>query len=419
VASRLARTRLGAASVNEASCVDETPLDAGEGGNNGGGGGGDGSGGGGDEGFGDSSSETTGLLALGGLTFAELLKRWQRRLAENPQLVLGLVGLNAAAVAAYLKGRGNSQQESPRPAGGPRTGVDLYARFSLAGALCCAVSHGALTPVDVVKTRMQLSPHVYNKGMPAAFRQVVAKEGPAALLTGFWPTFTGYFLQGIFKFGGYEFFKKQWVTHLGSEQARKHRTAIYLSSSAAAEVVADLALCPLESTRIRLVANPKFANGLLGCAARLLREEGVARGFYSGFVPMLFKQVPYTMAKFVVFEALSEKVYEAVPVPKAQLSNGAVTCINLGSGVGAGVVAAIISQPADTLLSQINKAGAGGAGSTASRLVNIARELGIKGLYNGTGTRCIMVGTLTACQFAIYGNIKTMLGATGGTDIAK
>lgn len=36
-------------------------------------------------------------------------------------------------------------------------------RFALAGALGCAVTHGALTPVDVVKTRIQLEPEVYNR----------------------------------------------------------------------------------------------------------------------------------------------------------------------------------------------------------------------------------------------------------------
>ena len=29
------------------------------------------------------------------------------------------------------------------------TGVDLYSRFAFAGAVCCSVTHGALTPVDV------------------------------------------------------------------------------------------------------------------------------------------------------------------------------------------------------------------------------------------------------------------------------
>lgn len=28
-------------------------------------------------------------------------------------------------------------------------GIDLYARFALAGALGCSVTHGAFTPVDV------------------------------------------------------------------------------------------------------------------------------------------------------------------------------------------------------------------------------------------------------------------------------
>lgn len=29
------------------------------------------------------------------------------------------------------------------------SGLNLYSRFALAGAICCSVTHGALTPVDV------------------------------------------------------------------------------------------------------------------------------------------------------------------------------------------------------------------------------------------------------------------------------
>jgi len=29
------------------------------------------------------------------------------------------------------------------------SGLDLYSRFAFAGAVCCSVTHGALTPVDV------------------------------------------------------------------------------------------------------------------------------------------------------------------------------------------------------------------------------------------------------------------------------
>lgn len=32
---------------------------------------------------------------------------------------------------------------------GQLSGAALYSRFALAGAICCSVTHGALTPVDV------------------------------------------------------------------------------------------------------------------------------------------------------------------------------------------------------------------------------------------------------------------------------
>jgi solute carrier family 25 phosphate transporter 3 len=121
------------------------------------------------------------------------------------------------------------------------------------------------------------------------FRQIIGKEGFGAVWTGVGPTFAGYFLQGAFKFGGYEFFKTQAINQLGLETATNNRTAVYLASSAAAEFFADIALCPLEATRIRLVSQPEFASGLIGGFSKILKNEGVG-AFYSGFGPILFKQ---------------------------------------------------------------------------------------------------------------------------------
>ncbi|OAA71297.1 mitochondrial phosphate carrier protein [Cordyceps fumosorosea ARSEF 2679] len=296
------------------------------------------------------------------------------------------------------------------------SGLALYSRFALAGAICCSVTHGALTPVDVVKTRIQLDPATYNRGMIGGFRQVVQSEGAGALLTGAGPTFAGYFLQGALKFGGYEFFKQQAINNLGYETASNNRTAVYLASSGAAEFFADIALCPLEATRIRLVSEPTFAKGLVDGMGKMLKTEGLG-AMYAGFGPILFKQIPYTMAKFVVFEKVSEAAFRTFP--KENLSPSAQTGVNLGSGLMAGFAAALISQPADTMLSKINKTkGLPGEGTT-SRLIKIAKELGIKGSFTGVGARLVMVGTLTAGQFAIYGEIKKALGATGGVEIAK
>ncbi|KAL2116926.1 hypothetical protein VTJ04DRAFT_9094 [Mycothermus thermophilus] len=296
------------------------------------------------------------------------------------------------------------------------SGVQLYSRFALAGAVCCSVTHGALTPVDVVKTRIQLDPVTYNNGMIGGFRKVIQNEGAGALLTGVGPTFAGYFLQGAFKFGGYEFFKQQSINFLGYETASKYRTGVYLASSAAAEFFADIALCPLEATRIRLVSEPTFASGLVSGFGKMLKNEGIG-AFYAGFGPILFKQVPYTMAKFVVYEKVAEAVYRVYP--KKNMSDGMQTVVNLGSGLVAGLAAAVVSQPADTMLSKINKTKAAPGEGTTARLIKIGKELGFRGSFSGLGARLFMVGTLTAFQFAIYGDVKRLLGATGGIEIAK
>uniref|UniRef100_A0A0D6R565 Mitochondrial phosphate carrier protein n=1 Tax=Araucaria cunninghamii TaxID=56994 RepID=A0A0D6R565_ARACU len=296
------------------------------------------------------------------------------------------------------------------------SGLALYSRFAFAGAVCCSVTHGGLTPVDVVKTRIQLDPVTYNRGLIGGFRQVIQNEGAGALLTGAGPTFAGYFLQGAFKFGGYEFFKQQCINNLGYETAANNRTAVYLASSAAAEFFADIALCPLEATRIRLVSEPTFASGLISGFSKIAKTEGFG-AFYSGFGPILFKQVPYTMAKFVVYEKVAEQVWKNF-LNKETASDGMKTTVNLGSGLIAGFAAAIVSQPADTMLSKINKTKGLPGESTTSRLIKIGKELGLRGSYTGIGARLFMVGTLTAGQFAIYGDIKRMIGAVGGVEIA-
>lgn len=298
------------------------------------------------------------------------------------------------------------------------TGVDLYSRFALAGALCCAITHGAMTPIDVVKTRIQLDPVVYNKGMFGTFRQIVQTEGAGALLTGFGPTVFGYFMQGGLKFGGYELFKKIIVENVGMETSQNNRMTVYLAASALAEFFADIALCPLEATRIRLVSQPTFANGLFSGFSRIAREEGFG-GFYAGFGPILFKQVPYNMAKFSTMEIVLETILSFVGKPKSELSSTEATAYNLGSGLIAGFAAATISQPADTLLSKVNKTKAAPGESTVGRLIKFSRDLGVKGLFTGLKTRLVMVGTMTALQFGIYGQIKSALGATGSVEIAK
>ena len=233
-----------------------------------------------------------------------------------------------------------------------------------------------------------------------------------ALTTGLGATAAGYFVQGWFKFGGVEFFKIKAVESMGESWAWENKTTIYLAAAAAAETIADLFLCPLEAVRIRSVSDPEFCDGLADGFAKMLKTEGIG-GFYAGLAPILAKQVPYTMAKFAVQGKAADAIYGSMGKTPDQVSSNTGVGVSLLSGVIAGVASAIISHPADTLLSKVNKAGAGGTGSMVSRLMNIAKEVGFVNLCTvGLLPRCVMIGTLTAGQFGIFDTVMNALGAS-------
>ncbi|ERT02890.1 solute carrier family 25 (mitochondrial phosphate transporter), member 3 [Sporothrix schenckii 1099-18] len=296
-----------------------------------------------------------------------------------------------------------------------------YVKFFGAGALAATLTHGAATPIDVVKTRIQVDSAMKGLNMISAGRSIVANEGAAALLTGFGPTAVGYLVQGGAKFAGYEFFKKKYIDLLGGiEQATPHRTAVYLGASASAEFFADIALCPLEATRIRLVSQRGFASGLASGFVRIAREEGL-RGFYSGFIPLLFKQVPYAVGQFSVHEAANEVIFRAMgPERKAKLTHLQQTGVELTSGIVAGVAAAVLSHPADTLLSAMNKGAGDPKQGVLSRMFTLASEFGPKRLLlTGLGPRVVMTCGLVAGQFVIYAQCKALVGAPAGVELHK
>jgi solute carrier family 25 (mitochondrial phosphate transporter), member 3 len=148
---------------------------------------------------------------------------------------------------------------------------------------------------------------------------------------------------GQFKFGGVEFFKINIAQSIGEQRAWDNRTYIYLASSACAEFIADLFLCPLEAVRIRSVSDKSFPQSLPAGFSRIFSTEGVT-GFYAGLGPILFKQIPYTMAKFAVQGKAAEVIYNNMGKTPDQLSSGMNISVSLGSGIIAGVASAIISH---------------------------------------------------------------------------
>lgn len=127
-----------------------------------------------------------------------------------------------------------------------------------------------------------------------AYHKIRAAEGLRGVFTGWGPTFFGYSVsgaiyvnigqrlthakaQGAFKYGGYEFFKKFYSDLVGQERAQKWKTSLYLTASASAEFIADVALCPFESVKVRMQTTiPPTLSGTFSGISSVVSQEGVS-----------------------------------------------------------------------------------------------------------------------------------------------
>ena len=100
----------------------------------------------------------------------------------------------------------------------------------------------------------------------------------------------------------------------------------------------------------------KFPTTLREAAPRILREEGL-QGFYKSLVPLWCRQVPYSMIKFTCFERSLEELYqEVVERPRDQCSKSEQLGVTFTAGFTAGLLCAVVSQPADAIVSFMNQA---------------------------------------------------------------
>lgn len=303
--------------------------------------------------------------------------------------------------------------------GGEVHDASYYFKCMIGGSLACGLTHTAIVPLDVMKCKKQLDSS-FCKGMGDGLSKVKAN---GHLTLGWSPTLIGYSLQGLGKFGFYEMFKDVYKKIVGEEKADQYKKVGWSIASGSAEIIADLFLCPWEATKLKIqLSRPgsEFPPQLGAALAHFKATEGT-KGFYSGIVPLWSRQVPYTIVKFVAFEWFVQFFYDNIFTKgKENYSKPTQLGVTFASGYLAGIFCAIISHPADTILSKLVAKG-NIPGSLGHKVGTIYSEIGFKGLWAGLVTRIIMIGTLTGLQWWIYDSFKTMVGlqTTGGGSSKK
>ena len=101
--------------------------------------------------------------------------------------------------------------------------------------------------------------------------------------------------------------------------------------------------------------------------------------------------------KFASFETIVEAIYGYLPGGKSDYGRGTQTAISFASGYLAGILCAIVSHPADVMVSKLNAQRQPGEAFGAA-MGRIYKDIGFGGLWNGLVIRIFMIGTLTCLR---------------------
>ncbi|CAN0557079.1 unnamed protein product [Ectocarpus sp. 12 AP-2014] len=137
---------------------------------------------------------------------------------------------------------------------------------------------------------------------------------------------------------------------------------------------------------------------------QIVAESGWGK-LYEGLPSILFRQISFGMMKFLVFDFFTDFAYDLVPYLADQKSTQ--LAVSLTSGLVAGVCAAIVSQPADTVLSTMSRSP--DRSSIPNTIRTIVDERGPGGLFLGLPSRIVWSGAIISGQFLLYDLCKTAL----------
>ena len=103
------------------------------------------------------------------------------------------------------------------------------------------------------------------------------------------------------------------------------------------------------------------------------------------------------MMKFASFETIVEALYGYLPGQKTDYGKGAQMGVSFLGGYMAGILCAIVSHPADVMVSKLNATRQPGEAFGAA-MSRIYKDIGFPGLWNGLVLRIFMIGTLTSLR---------------------
>ncbi|CAJ1945197.1 unnamed protein product [Cylindrotheca closterium] len=289
-------------------------------------------------------------------------------------------------------------------------------------------------------------------------KSVIELRGVGALFQSADITFLASLMFGSFGFGATELFRRSFTLTFFTDGGDSNSELILLLAAFAATVITSAAAAPFELLRVRsmgLVESKSWTKVL----KEFLEEKGNrANGngpsnsneesedsfwndlnardllpLFAGFPPTASRELAFAIPKFLAFDVISKSFTEFVnanagagslPVQVGVGTEGLL--ISAFAGALAGIAGAIVSHPADFILTKtsaskkkINEDGTVESGADWKDVVKdlLQMEGGIANLYVGLQPRVVFFFLVIGLQFFLYDYVKILL-QVGSDDLS-
>ncbi|XP_034045961.1 mitochondrial glycine transporter A-like [Thalassophryne amazonica] len=269
----------------------------------------------------------------------------------------------------------------------------------MCGSLSGTCSTLLFQPLDLVKTRLQtlqgsMHPGSTRVGMVTVILSVVRTDRLLGLWKGVSPSFVRT-IPGVGLYFSTFYTLKQHFFHERSPGAVE---AVLLGGGA--RTVAGVFMLPVTVIKTRFECGRYSYGSVVGALRCVLQAEG-PKALYSGLMATLLRDVPFS-GIYVMFYSQSKAT-----LPHELSVSAYAPLANFSCGVLAGVLASLITQPADVVKThvQVNP-----QLRSAQAVGHIFKEYGLQGFFRGAVPRLLRRTMMAAMAWTVYEQTMTRLG---------
>ncbi|XP_035635131.1 mitochondrial glycine transporter B-like isoform X2 [Oncorhynchus keta] len=271
----------------------------------------------------------------------------------------------------------------------------------MCGSLSGTCSTLLFQPLDLVKTRLQtlqntMKPGAPKVGMMTVLIQVIRTESFLGLWKGVSPSFVRCIPGVGIYFSTFYSLKQHYF-----QEGRAPNAGEAVLLGAGARAVAGVCMLPVTVIKTRFESGRYNYVSVLGALKSVCETEG-PRALFSGLTATLLRDAPFS-GIYVMFYSQAKK-----SLPPEVSSSPYAPLGNFGCGVMAGVLASVVTQPADVVKTHIQVSPSHWTTKDAIRY--IYTEHGLRGFFRGAVPRSLRRTLMAAMAWTVYEQLMARMG---------